>query len=213
MIWCAVMFMAMELDRANLSQALTDNFLVDMHMTTNGIYLAEQTSSCLFKLDWSWRLTSNPRLQYREYHLRRVLPRRRVPVPATREVARSGPVDSVPDCPLLHRVRFSILAGDEVIVPRNPGTAGVSAGRIHSRGKYHSARLPQLTDKLTRTPWQVVLYLSYFYKHHELTLRLGFFWTGMFIADILAAILAFGLLHMRNVHGYAGWRWLFLVEV
>ena len=58
-----------------------------------------------------------------------------------------------------------------------------------------------------------MLYLSYFYKHHELTIRLGFFWSGMFIADILAAIIAFGLLHMRGVEGRSGWRWLFLIEV
>jgi len=60
---------------------------------------------------------------------------------------------------------------------------------------------------------QVVLYLSYFYRHHELTIRLGLFYTGMFIADMLAAIIAFGLLHMGGVRGYSGWRWLFLVEV
>jgi hypothetical protein len=35
----------------------------------------------------------------------------------------------------------------------------------------------------------------------------------MSIADIIAAFLGFGLLHLRGHLGHAGWRWLFLVEV
>jgi MFS family permease len=58
----------------------------------------------------------------------------------------------------------------------------------------------------------MILYLSYFYKHAELSIRLGFWWTAMSIADILAAFLGFGLLHLRGHLGYSGWRWLFLVE-
>jgi MFS family permease len=58
----------------------------------------------------------------------------------------------------------------------------------------------------------MILYLSYFYKHAELSIRLGFWWTAMSIADILAAFLGFGLLHLRGHLGHAGWQWLFLVE-
>lgn len=60
---------------------------------------------------------------------------------------------------------------------------------------------------------KIILYLSYFYKHSELSIRLGYFWTGMNIADIVSSFLAYGLLHMRGVAGQAGWRWLFMIEV
>ena len=46
MIWAWIMFFALDLDRANISQANTDNFLVDLGMTTNDF----NTGNMLFKV-------------------------------------------------------------------------------------------------------------------------------------------------------------------
>lgn len=51
-----------------------------------------------------------------------------------------------------------------------------------------------------------------FYTKTELPIRLAFFWMSMNACNILGSFMAFGILHMRGVHGKAGWRWLFLVE-
>ncbi|EFQ35144.1 major facilitator superfamily transporter [Colletotrichum graminicola] len=58
----------------------------------------------------------------------------------------------------------------------------------------------------------IVLYLTYFFKSTELPFRLAMFWTVRRITDIVAPLLALGVLRMDGISGYEGWRWLFLVE-
>lgn len=58
----------------------------------------------------------------------------------------------------------------------------------------------------------VILYLSYFYKSKELPIRLSFFWGAFISTSIVSAFLAFGILRLRTVTGWAGWRWLFMLE-
>jgi hypothetical protein len=57
-----------------------------------------------------------------------------------------------------------------------------------------------------------VLYLSYFYTSKELPRRLSWFWVSSQATNIVSAFLAYGILHMRGMNGWEGWRWLFALE-
>lgn len=57
-----------------------------------------------------------------------------------------------------------------------------------------------------------VLYLSFFYTSKELPIRLSFFWGCYISTQIVSALLAYGILHLREATGFAGWRWLFAIE-
>ncbi|KAI1135563.1 MFS general substrate transporter [Hypoxylon sp. FL0543] len=166
MTWTAIMFTAMELDRANLAQSLTDNFLYDMKMTTNDYNLGNTIYALCFLAG--------------EF-------------PAQLLAKWLGPDRWIPS----QIVLFSVVSASQFALSGRPSFLVCRALLALLQGGF----IPEC-----------VLYLSYFYKHHELTIRLGFFWAGMFLADIVAAIVAFGLLHMRGVEGRAGWRWLFLIE-
>ena len=125
------------------------------------------------------------------------------------QVDRARHLDSYTDVCVVDCWLGAVLFEREEFIFDMPCIAWHAPRRFHSRGKgpvaFYSGSVLTLS--------QIVLYLSYFYKHHELSLRLGFFWTAAALADVIGGFLAFGLLHLRGVDGQAGWRWLFLIEV
>ena len=57
----------------------------------------------------------------------------------------------------------------------------------------------------------IILYLSMFYKRHELMFRLGIFYCAAPLSGAFGGLLATGLAQI-NFHGYNGWPWIFFVS-
>ncbi|KAK4703906.1 hypothetical protein P7C70_g2317, partial [Phenoliferia sp. Uapishka_3] len=58
----------------------------------------------------------------------------------------------------------------------------------------------------------MVLYLSMLYKRDEMALRMGLVYSSASLSGAFGGLLATGLNKMAGVGGYAGWRWIFLME-
>ncbi|KAK7432190.1 hypothetical protein QQZ08_001135 [Neonectria magnoliae] len=143
--WACVAFFALDLDRGNLSQANTDNFLEDLGLSTNDFNLG----NTVFRLSFLC-----------------------AELPSQLVSKKLGPDRWIPTIMCL----WSLVAAAQFWL----------SGRTS--------------------------FLSYFFKGTELPFRLALFWTSLRVTDIVAPILAFGLLRLRGVHGHEGWRWLFLIE-
>ncbi|KAK6439457.1 hypothetical protein LTR95_004327 [Oleoguttula sp. CCFEE 5521] len=165
-LFACVAFFALQVDRGNLAQAVSDNFLSDLSLSTNDY----NNGNTIFKV--SFLLAE---------------------IPSQLISKRLGPDRWIP----MQMVAWSIVAASQAALS---GKTSFYICRVLI-GALEGGFIPDL-----------VLWLSYFYTGKELPIRLAFFWTALDGTQIITSIMAFGLLHLRGVHGLAGWRWLFLIE-
>ncbi|BFZ63714.1 hypothetical protein YB2330_004846 [Saitoella coloradoensis] len=56
------------------------------------------------------------------------------------------------------------------------------------------------------------LYLTMVYKREEQSKRLSYLFTAAAVSGAFGGLIAYGISHMDGVGGYAGWRWLYILE-
>ena len=178
------MFFALQLDRGNIVQALSDNMLGDLGLNTNdynygqGIFyfaflLAELPSQLISK----W-----------------IGPDRWIPI---QMVAWSIIASS--QAFLKGKTSFYIC---RALIGLIEGTFQRCQSQLDWTNGWHKGGF--IPDN--------VLYLSYFYTGSELPKRLSWFWVSSQVTNIISAFLAYGILHLRGLYGLEGWRWLFALE-
>ncbi|KAL2264254.1 hypothetical protein VTK26DRAFT_9030 [Humicola hyalothermophila] len=164
--WACVMFFALQVDRGNLAQALSDNLLDDLGLNTNDYNLG----TVIFLVSFLF-----------------------AELPSQLVSKKIGPDRWIP----IQIVVWSVIAISQCAMTERRGFFITRA----LLGVFEGGFIPD-----------IVLWLSYFYTSRELPIRLSYFWTTYVTTQVVTSLLAFALLHLRGVNGWAGWRWLFLVE-
>lgn len=58
----------------------------------------------------------------------------------------------------------------------------------------------------------VSLWMSYFYTNPEMSTRLGYFYIANPLTQAIASLLSYGIFFLHGHAGWAGWRWVFMIE-
>ncbi|XXG95296.1 hypothetical protein Hte_001557 [Hypoxylon texense] len=166
MVWVCIMFSALNIDRGNISNAVSDNMLDDLGLTKGDYNIGQTISRVGFLV---------------------------AELPSQLISKRIGPDLWIP----IQICIFSIISGAQFFLK---GRASFLATR-YLIATFQGGFIPD-----------TILYLSYFYTGKTLPIRLAWYWMSSQMVDIGVGFAAVGLLSMRGILGYEGWRWLFLIE-
>lgn len=225
-IWACIAFFGLDLGRGNLAQANTDDFLPDLGLTTNGEYMTVNDTQRILEAELNSPDFNTGNTVYQLSFLAAELPSQMISkkLGPDRWVSLSRTY-----CPMLLTdglqipfimCAWSIVSGAQFFLT---GRASFLATRA-LLGMLQGGFIPDVVLYLVsttsihppepygRTPKTKAFVQTYFFKGGELPIRLAVFWSVRRITDIIAPLLAFGVLRMRGILGYEGWRWLFLIE-
>ncbi|KAG0226747.1 hypothetical protein BGW42_003437 [Actinomortierella wolfii] len=164
--WIGVMFFFLQLDRGNMSNALTDNIMADLGVDINTMTLGT-TVFVLFFVAFE--------------------------IPSNMVIRRIGAHRWIPFLMTL----WGLATAFQVF--------------LHDRASFLICRAFVGMFEAGYIPG-IAIYLTTYYKRAEMAFRLSIFWSTLAIANSVAGILAYGILHMRGIAGLTGWKWLFLIE-
>nr|XP_036580087.1 allantoate permease [Colletotrichum truncatum]KAF6787843.1 allantoate permease [Colletotrichum truncatum] len=166
MVWCCIMFAALNIDRNNINNAVSDNMLDDLGLTRGDYNIGQTISRVGFLV---------------------------AELPSQLISKRIGPDLWIP----IQICLFSTISALQFFLK---GRASFLATR-YLIATFQGGFIPD-----------TILYLSYWYTGTSLPIRLAWFWMSSQIVDIGVGFAAVGLLSMRGILNYEGWRWMFLIE-
>ncbi|KAL4971678.1 major facilitator superfamily domain-containing protein [Aspergillus desertorum] len=166
MVWVCVMFTALNIDRNNISNAVSDNMLDDLGLSKSDYNTGQTISRVGFLF---------------------------AELPSQIISKRIGPDIWIP----IQICIFSIISALQFF--------------LNGRASFLATRYLIATFQAGFIP-DTILYLSYFYTSTSLPVRLAWYWMSSQLVDIGVGFASVGLLSMRGILGYAGWRWLFLIQ-
>ncbi|KAK3621191.1 hypothetical protein LTR56_017153 [Elasticomyces elasticus] len=91
------------------------------------------------------------------------------------------------------------------------GVITICEGLVKTKGQLYAMRFLLGAFEAGFFPGCTYL-ISMYYKRYELQWRFNIFFTGAILAGSFSGLLAYAIAKMDGVAGYAGWRWIFILE-